>query len=233
MIQFNLLPDVKLAYVRTQRTKRLVMGTALIATAAAFAIFLLLFLGVHVVQKVRISQLDTGIKERTADLKKNQDLDKVLTIQNQLGSLTGLHDDKVTASRTFSVLQQVTPGGVGITNFTTDFTASTIAISGQTASLDRVNAFVDTLKFATYTLKDDPEGKKAFSEVVLSQFGRSESATTYTVTFKFDPALFGRDANDQLTVPKTVTTGSVIGQPSGILPQSTPTNSNQKLEVTE
>lgn len=216
MIQFNLLPDVKLAYVKAQRTKRLVMGSAFIATAAAFAIFALLFLGVHVVQKVRISQLSGDIKSKTEELKSNKDLDKVLTIQNQLNSLGGLHDEKVAASRTLAFIQQVTPSEVAISTLSTDYTANTMVLTGQSPSLDRVNTFIDTLKFSKFNTADDPQGQKAFSDVVLSQFGRSETATTYTITLAYEPALFGPDVNSLLVVPKGVTTNSVIDQPGAL-----------------
>jgi Tfp pilus assembly protein PilN len=214
MIQFNLLPDVKLAFVKAQRTKRLVMGSAFIATASAFAIFVLLFTGVHVVQKVRISQLNGDIKDKTAELKENDDLDKVLTIQNQLSSLTGLHDQKVASSRTLAFVQQVTPSEVSINNLAVDFKENTMTITGLSPTLDRVNTFIDTLKYSKYTRNENPEEKKAFSDVVLSQFGRSEVATTYTITLVYDPALFGPEVSNLLIVPKGVTTNSVVDQPN-------------------
>lgn len=227
MIQFNLLPDVKLAYVKAQRTKRLVMGSAFIATASAFAIFLLLFLGVHVVQKVRINQLSGDIKAKTEQLKSNEDLDKVLTIQNQLGSLTGLHDQKVAASRTLPFIQQVTPSEVSINNLAVDYTANTMTITGLSPSLDRVNTFIDTLKFSKFNKVEQTEQQKAFTDVVLSQFGRSENATSYTITLTYDPALFGPDVNSLLVVPKGPTTNSVVDQPNALFKKTEAAQSGQ------
>lgn len=235
MIQFNLLPDVKLAYVKAQRTKRLVIGSALIATVSAFAIFLLLFLGVNVVQKVRLGQLTGQIKSKTKELKDNENLDKVLTIQNQLGSLTTLHDDKVVSSRTLAFVQQTTPSDVSINNLAVDYAATTMVITGQSPSLDRVNTFIDTLKFAKFNRTDETEGQKAFSDVVMSQFGRSEKATTYTITMTYDPALFGPDINSLLVVPKGVTTNSVVDQPGQLFkkPEGTQaTDGTQNTSVT-
>lgn len=218
MIQFNLLPDVKIQYVRAQRTKRLVIGTAIIATLASFAIFVLLFVGVQGVQRKLLSDLDGRIKVATNELKSTPELNKILTIQNQLGALTKLHDDKVVATRVFGYLQETTPSDVTISDYEVNFTESTMKITGQAPGLDRVNTFTDTLKFATFATGEDPAGDdKAFSEVVLAQFSPSEGKFAYALTLKYDPKLFQSASEIVLTVPKGLTTTrSVIGQPTDI-----------------
>jgi hypothetical protein len=220
MIQFNLLPDVKIEYVKAQQTKRLVVGIALIATASSFAIFLLLFLIVHGAQHKNMSDLSKDITKYTAQLQGTKDLNKILTIQNQLGALNGLHDQKVAASREFGFFQQLTPSDVAISRLATDFTSNTMTIVGAAPSLDRVNTFTDTLKFATFS-DGGSDSAKAFSNVVLSQFGRDDISTTYTITLSFAPTLFTNDGNKTLTVPHTVTTRSITEQPSAIFQKLT------------
>lgn len=51
MIQFNLLPDVKIAYIKAQRQKRIVIFASIVASAAATALFVLLFSYANLVQK--------------------------------------------------------------------------------------------------------------------------------------------------------------------------------------
>lgn len=224
MIQFNLLPDVKIEFVKAQRTKRLVMGSAMIATATTFVIFLLLFLTVQGIQKKSISDLNADIKKNSDELKNTPDLNKILTIQSQLASLSDLHDQKIVASRMFNMMQQVTPIDVTISEHDVDFTANTMTITGETLTLDRVNTFIDTLKFAKFS--SGGEQKSAFTNVVLSQFGRNETGTTYTITLSFDQDLFKVDQNPTLVVPKTITTRSVIEQPTDIFKKTTgPTSS--------
>lgn len=224
MIQFNLLPDVKLEYVKAQRTKRLVMSFAVIATVSSFVLFLLLFIAVHGVQKKGMGDLDSDIKKYSNELKAIPDLDKILTIQNQVGSLDGLHDNKVVASRIFGLVQQTTPADVTISDYGIDFTADTMTISGGAPSLDKVNTYVDTLKFATFT-KDGASDAKAFSNVVLSQFGRSDVGTTYSVTLSYDPALFSSEQEIRLVIPRgTVTTRSVVEQPAALFQSVDTTN---------
>src|SRR4051812_46628586 len=110
MIQFNLLPNVKLEYVKTQHTKRLLTMLSLVAGMAGIAILLVAIVSVNVVQKKSLSDLDSDIAKYSTQLKSVKDLDKILTVQNQLSTLTSLHDDKPVASRLFSYISQVTPG---------------------------------------------------------------------------------------------------------------------------
>jgi hypothetical protein len=52
MVEFNLLPDVKMEYLRTKRFEHLVITASFIVGAASLAVFVLLFLFVDVAQKV-------------------------------------------------------------------------------------------------------------------------------------------------------------------------------------
>lgn len=223
MIQFNLLPDVKVEYVKTQRTKRLVIGSALIATASAFVIFLLLLIAVQGVQRKSISDLDKDIATYSSELQATPDLDKILTIQNQLSALDGLHGQKVVAARMFAHIQQVTPTDVTIADHTVDFTASTMTITGQAPSFDRVNVLVDTLKFATFETGGEENAAKAFSGVVLSEFGRNDNGSSYSISLNFDPTLFSNDSEVKLIIPQNFnTTRSMLGQPTDIFKSSVP-----------
>jgi Tfp pilus assembly protein PilN len=225
MIQFNLLPDVKIEYVRTQRTKRLVVGTAIIVTLSTMALFVLLLVAVQGVQKQNLKALNADIKKYTDQLTSTQDINKILTIQNQLGALNGLHDQKVVASRIFDVMQQTTPVDVTISNHTVDCTANTMSITGAASSLDRVNTFIDTLKFAKLAHSDNSQ-TNAFSSVVLSQFGRDDKGSTYTITLSFDPQIFAISEKGTVIIPKTVTTRSVLEQPTDIFKNTSPAQTN-------
>ena len=225
MIQFNLLPDVKIEYVKAQRTKRLVMGSAMIATISSFAVCLLLFIAVQGVQRKSLNDLNKDISQKTAELKKTPDLNKILTVQNQMGALNDLHQKKVVASRIFPLMQQATPADVTISDHSVNFEENTMSVSGDAPSLDKVNKFVDTLKFATLTTAETAQSDtKAFSDIVLSQFGRSETSSTYTITVAFDPALFSNVEPASIVVPKTITTRSVIEQPTDIFKKTETVN---------
>lgn len=215
MIQFNLLPDVKLEYIKTKRMKRTVSLIAFITAASTLAIFILLLLVVHVFQKTHLNNLSDDIKKSSDQLKGIEDLDKVLTIQNQLNSLTALHDGKPVSSRMFRYIQQVTPAKASIADFKLDFETQTITITGSADSIGTVNTYVDTLKFTKYQIDNEIKGN-AFSGVVMTSFGRDERSATYQIDMKFDPIIFEGAKNVALVVENVITTRSETEKPDAL-----------------
>lgn len=220
MIQFNLLPDIKQQYLKAQRQKHLVSFVSTLATLAAIAIFVVLLLVVQVWQKKSISDLNGDIKKYSNELSSTDDLNKILTVQNQLKSLPTLHDQKAVASRMFDYTTQLTPAKATISKLNLDFAANTISITGSADSLATVNTYVDTLKFTKYTTNgDNQQTGNAFSSVVLSTFGRTGNDTTYTITASFDPLIFSQEQSVTLTVPKITTSRSATEQPTDLFKQ--------------
>jgi len=203
MIQFNLLPDVKLEYVKTQRTKHLLTLVSFCVSAAGIAILLLAFVSVDVVQKKSLHDLSGDITKYSAQLKDVKDLDKILTVQNQLSTLTSLHDQKPVTSRLFTYISQLTPGHASLNQLSVDFVGNTLSIGGTAPTLDTVSTYTDTLKNTNYTLEGEGKLIPAFSKVVLSAFGRDQAGTTFTISCSFDPAIFNVANNITLRVPTT------------------------------
>lgn len=226
MIQFNLLPDVKLEYIRARRSERLVFSIAIIVTGVSVAI-LLIMLSVGIAQKKHLSDLNRDITSESSQLQKKPQIDKILTVQNQLESLGALHDTKPAGSRLFDYLNQVTPVEVSITDLTVKFTEHTATITGTADALSSVNKYVDTLKFTKYSVADGKETKPAFSDVVLSTFALGDASNapagapptakaTYTITLAYDPLIFDITQKIQLTVPAQVTTRSELEKPTDL-----------------
>jgi hypothetical protein len=219
MIQFNLLPDVKLEYIKAQRTKHFVVSISLLAAAASLAVFVVLVLTVDVWQRKTIHDYSADIKTASTELRGTPDLNKILTVQSQLGSLKSLHDAKPAAARLFGYLSQVTPTAATISDITADFTANTLSITGNAPNLSAVNTFTDGLKFTKYQVSGQQDKLPAFSSVVLSSFGRTTEGASYTITLNFDAQIFSNANNIKLLVPNIVTTRSVIEQPSVLFEQ--------------
>ncbi len=151
MIQFNLLPNVKLEFIKAQRLKRAILSVAVIVSGASLLLLVLLFLAVDVFQKQYLKSVNNDIQTNSAKLQSITDIDKVLTIQNQLISLPGLHASKPVTSRLFTYLKQIVPDKVKISQLDIDFDQHTLTFTGSADELSTVNKFVDTLKFTTYT----------------------------------------------------------------------------------
>lgn len=236
MIQFNLLPDVKQEFIKARYRKRLIAFVAIVAAGAAMIIVTILFLYVRVAQKNHMEALSKDITSSLNTLKKTPDLDKILTIQNQLSSLPELHDKKIVSSRLVDYLSQLTPSQATISDALIDFDASTMSIKGNADTLSTVNKFADTLKFTDYKLDGDkPKEGKAFSSVVLKTFAITPPTATqpggqvsYELTFSFDPIIFESSASQggavaTLNVPKIISTRSETEKPAADLFSPQPT----------
>jgi hypothetical protein len=216
MIELNLLPDVKLDYIKAQQTRRLVISVSLLVSAVA-VLLLILLLAANGLQKKHLSDLGRDIATSSQKLQNEPNINKILTVQNQLQSLTDLHASKPAASRLFDYFNQMTPVNVSISTLNIDFTQQTATINGSADSLGSVNKYTDTLKFTTY---DNGTGvnSKAFSNVLLSSFGVSDSGgnsqpTNYTITMAYDKNIFDITQQIKLEVPNLTTTRSSLGQP--------------------
>ncbi len=216
MIQFNLLPDVKQEFIKARRLRRTVSLATAVSASVAIVILLILFGIVNGAQKKYISDLNKDIAKYSDQLKTVQDLDKILTIQNQLNSLTGLHDKKPVATRLFGYMSSLTPARAGIDVLTVDFATNTISIEGTADSLNTVNQFADSLKFTDYKMIDGSNSARAFSGVVLQSFTRDATTTQYQLDATFDPAIFDSLQDLTLVVPNIISTRSETEKPEAL-----------------
>ncbi|HPR09861.1 MAG TPA: hypothetical protein PLT04_04820 [Candidatus Saccharibacteria bacterium] len=202
MVQFNLLPDVKLNFIKTRRQKHTITTISFLMMAVCVGLLLLSFMVANVVQKQILKKADNDIKSRTQTLREVPDINKVLTVQSQLKTLPGLHDKKQVTSRVFGYLTQVTPSQISLNKLSLDYTVSTLSVTGTSPTIDIVRVYADTLKRTTFQIKGAEGSNKAFSEVVLSNFGKSDTTgTTFTLTMKFNEQLFNPTNEVTLVVP--------------------------------
>jgi hypothetical protein len=232
-LQFNLLPDVKQDYLKTVRTKKTVIMVAFAVSAVSFFILLFMMTNVYVVNKKKLHDADKDVKKYSDQLKNIPNLDRILTIQNQLKSVETLHQSKHITSRIYTYLPQVTPTNVCMSRVTLDLTNNSLLIGGTTDTLKSVNTYIDTLKFTTYKLGAQETGTKAFPSVIESQFGLTGSTQTsnasatcagkpanasYQLTIQFDPVLFSNASQVVLSVPAGLsTTRSILDDPNNAL----------------
>jgi len=245
MIQFNLLPDVKIDFIKTRYRKRLIAFVSIVAAASTLTIFILLFLYVRVAQKAQMNSLSKEIQTHLSTIQQTPDLDKILTIQNQLNSMPDLHNKRVVTSRLVDYLGQLTPAQATISEVQMSFPESKLTIKGNADSLGTVNKFTDTLKFTDYKVNEEqPKEGKAFSSVVLQSFSlnlasadQRVGAASYEISFTFDAAIFASISRQlppeipavQLVVPKIISTRSETEKPGNLFvpqpiqtPQTTP-----------
>lgn len=217
-IQFNLLPDVKLQFDEAKRVQNLVFRIAKIAGAISVGLLLVMLVVVHVIQKSQLKSAAKSEEALSSELQSIPNLGQVITIQNQLKTLVGLHQAKAISSRIFTYLPQITPSNASIGKLDIDLEGNTMSISGNADSQKTVNTYIDTLKFTTFKVGDQDSPHSAFTSVVESTFAINATNVSYTLDISFDPQLFannlldaqGRPQEPKLSVPKLTTTKSGV-----------------------
>ena len=191
MIQFNLLPDVKMQYVKAKRTKRLIISTSTLVSIVCVGVILLLFSVVQIAQKKHISDLSSDIADATKKIQSIDGLDNILTVQNQLTLLPDLHEAKPKTSRLFDYLAFVSPTEAKIVSLNFDAATSTIVLQGTADKIATVNKLVDNIKATTYSIEGQTTGSSTapFTQVSTQLSGDNEKAS-YKIDLVYDPIIF-------------------------------------------
>lgn len=229
MIQFNLLPEVKLNYLKAKRNRRVVTILSSIVIMVCLFVVGILFMTVNVLQANRIDDIDEKITSAEKSIKDIENIDRILTVQNQLFSVDGLHDEKAVISRLFNYLETIIPSNVRINSLELNTANSTLGITGQTESFTEINRFVDTLKFTDYVIIEDetadgadaiaededsePVPERAFESVVLVGFGQNQEDVSFSIEIVFDSIIFESQDDIALSVQSQITTRSELSRP--------------------
>lgn len=230
MIQLNLLPEIKREYLKARRVQNRVISISILISVVSLGLVALAGFWVYAVQNIHKAALTSGIEKKSKELKSIPDINKYVTIQNQLGSISGLHSNKIIMSRVLDVMAKLNPkapNNVRISNLEVDSEASTMLITGETDTFTGLETFRDTLKNASlvYTpVGDEASATERLFEpaniVVISQgLGKAQEGEKTIVIFKlsaqYNPLLLARDSNNiAIQVPDKETTQSKQDSPS-------------------
>ncbi|MCL5113113.1 MAG: hypothetical protein M1554_01375 [Patescibacteria group bacterium] len=225
MIEFNLLPDIKQQYLKAKRLKKIIIFIVVVISTLSLVLFAFSYWYVYFNQKNNIKNLNNEITSSIRHIKGNPNLNKILTIQNQLNSLPNILSQSPKVSRIFNFMAELTPANATISDLTINLSSNSISINGGADSLNTVNQFVDTLKYAKYN-NGSSKNNAPFSSVTLASFSYSSSASSttpaqFTITFNYDPTLFNNTDNIQLVVPNITTTRSILNQPKILFQSNT------------
>lgn len=225
MIQLNLLPDLKKDFIKAQKNKGLVISVSILVTLGTIGLSVLLFVYVTFVQQIQVNLLTDGIKEKASSLAKIPDVNKYLTIQNQLVSIGSLHDTKGVYSRLlsfFNVLNPSPPNNINLTGAQLVTIDKTVMFNGTTASFESLNVFVDTLKNAQVSYKVSGEGEaikeSMFEQVFVQNSGlgrlNDQTVVSFTIRAVYRESVFdARNTDIAAEVPNITTTPSATQAP--------------------
>lgn len=122
--EINLVPDVKLKMIKLQKIRNLVFFVCLTVSTVALVTIVILG-GIKGAQDLLISGQDARLKVMSDKIMGYDELKEFLTIQDQLGKIKEIEDNKKVLSRVFSLLSVILPKG-----------ADTISLSELSVNLD-------------------------------------------------------------------------------------------------
>lgn len=224
MIQLNLLPDVKKEFLRAQSFRAKTISLSILATIVAVGATAVLASYVYGGQLFISDLQKKDIEAKTKELQGKKDIEKYLTIQNQLAAIDGLHENKVISSRLLDVLPRLNPlppNNVKFASVKLSTVDSTIAFQGGTKDFSSLTTFRDTLTNAKINFTDN--GQKVteplFKTVTIGQAGftkgdSADIAVGFTINAEYNSNLFSGKLKDlSITVPTIETTQSVLASP--------------------
>ena len=196
MIEINLLPDVKRELLKTRAMRNRVISISFLVGGASIAavVVLALILG----SQIAAEAVQNGvIKDRNDKLMAVEDLNKVVTIQNQLTKINEQHSGKKLNSRIFDVVtavNPVAPNNVSFSDIKVNPESKTITLEGSA-----VNGYsaLETLKKTILNTKVQTTDGDKSSEVSLTKeikdgdtsFGEnSEGKKVLQFSFSFEYA---------------------------------------------
>ena len=211
MIEINLLPDVKRELLKTRAMRNRVISMSFLVGGASIAavVVLALILG----SQIAAEAVQNGvIKDKNDKLMAVEDLNKVVTIQNQLTKINEQHSRKKINSRIFDVVtavNPVAPNNVSFSDIKVNPESKTITLEGSA-----VNGYsaLETLKKTILNTKVQTTDGDKSSEVSLTKeikdgdtsFGEnSEGKKVLQFSFSFEYA-------EELLAPANNGTVSVL-----------------------
>ncbi len=229
MIEINLIPDVKREYLKTRMLRNTVISMSIVVgiIIVGIAVVLGLFLaGQLVTQSIQDSTIKSGSEELIAV----EDINKMVTIQQQLKSIDGQHESKAIRSRLIDVMSAINPpepNNVQISTLKLNPEESTISIEGSAVNgYIALEVFKKTItNTSVQTQQDDQDVKVPLASDIVAgdtSFGENsdgQRVLRFTFTFKYPDELFKMsDAPVLIVTPqgRTDVTDSKLGVPSSL-----------------
>ena len=213
MIEVNLIPDVKQEFIRAQRMRNTVISFSILTSivAGAAIVVLIAYLGT---QGVRETFADNGIKDEYRKLSEIENLNNVVTIQNQLAQVSAINDSKGINSRIFDVLtaiNPVPPNDVRLTTIELDPKTTTLSIEGVAANSYTATDVLKKTILNTKVSYSDGSGTQTMPLTELLTLGDTsygEDSTgakvlRFKMTIVYPKQLFSNTVNDVRIISPT------------------------------
>lgn len=231
MIELNLLPDVKKEFIKAQKTRNAIIGGAILVTIVAGGLVALLAMSVYGLQAVAKQSLEKDIKKNFQALQDKPEINKYLTVQNQLEKIDTLHSSKYAYERALDYLRALNPSAPNtISLASADFLKeeNKVHLEGMATSFESINTYKNTLQNAELTYSSDNEKKtvKLFSDVQLEDASiatvNNEKVASFKITATYIQEAFINTTKDvSVKVPNQVISDGDKNAPKQIFTDAT------------
>ncbi|MBC7764729.1 hypothetical protein H7Y29_03350 [Microbacteriaceae bacterium] len=200
MIEINLIPDVKQEFIRAQKMRNFTITASILTGLAAGAVVVILglLLGAQALHETLArGEVNTQFKK----LQSVENIDNVLTIQNQLSKISSINNSKTIDSRLFDVLTAVSPAApndIKVASVQLNPIDKVLTIEGSAS-----NGYAATETFRktilNTTLESTTDGQKTSlplaEDVLLGETSYGEGADgakvlRFTLSFTYAEGLF-------------------------------------------
>ena len=237
MIQLNLVPDVKVEFIKARRSYRIVLFSSIIASLVALTGLTIYYVTVDVIQRHTLNTNISKIQAQSDKISSSPNLNKIVTVQKSLESLPGLYAASPRASNLLTYLVDMASTGIAIGKVDMDYKTGKLTMTVETDNLTDGNVFYNQLQYATYTIAGIPNlvtnktpvftglTSKGLDDTSYADGSSSSSSAgscskpliCFTIDGTMATALFAQNViantNGIIAVPNENVTHSVCSQP--------------------
>ena len=230
MIEINLIPDVKRELLRIRMMRNAVISMSILVgiVSLAIVVFCAVVLGGQLAFELK---QDSDIKSKYGELSQISDLDKTVTLQQQLGQIDRLHNDKKINSRLLSLISAINPPAPNNVQISMALEGS--AVNGF-AALEVLKKTLTSTKVKKGNAEGDgvplASDMKA-GETTFGENAEGKKVLRFAFTFTYPDDLFAHSKETiSIITPtsKTNVTDSRLGVPESLFSRSESTE--QKKE---
>ncbi len=229
MIEINLIPDVKREYLRTRSLRNFVISMSVVVGVGMAGICVALGM-IFAVQLGGEALQDNSIREENKKLLAVADLNKTVTIQQQLDKIDQQHAAKNITSRLFDVMGAINPSApnnVRISSLQLNPAEKTITIEGSAQNgYIALEVFKKTITNTSVltTISDSEEKVPLADNIIAGETGFGENADgqrvlRFSFTFTYPDQLFA-NSEQPVTIETPAgridVTDSKLGVPGSI-----------------
>lgn len=236
MIEINLIPDVKRELLRSKMLRNMIISISTLAGGGA--IILVVVAAVILGGQLAFEGVQEGnITSKYNQLMEVEDLNKSVTLRQQLAKIEELQQDKIISSRTLTVLNSLNIKDVTFSSIKLNPEEQVISVSGSIPE-SLGYAGLETLKKTLLTAKirnsddEQDEGVPFTDEITNSQASLGESADgqkilSFSFDFKYPTELLAKSKQyfAVITPDQTINvTDSRVGVPDSLFKRNSTNN---------